>query len=175
VPRTPETLIAMLPNKPTHAPSGVQERRASPKRRKLKLFRKVSPFDRPSLIGRILAPTRTRFKDPRRAVHVHLQLRPIPVGLHHEHVPETPARMRDEVKAIDGSAGKSDEAIRGCLRSEIRWPSFLSAPTTSGINLAAWIMPFAVLATGSAGRGIYRFANGAIIKLPLPSLRARST
>jgi cytochrome c-type biogenesis protein CcmH len=54
--------------------------------------------------------------------------------------------MRAELKQMI-SEGKSDEAITDAF-VEKYGTIVLSAPTTSGFNLTAWVMPFAVLATG---------------------------
>jgi cytochrome c-type biogenesis protein CcmH len=54
--------------------------------------------------------------------------------------------LADLQKQID--AGKSDEAVMAYF-VEKYGETVLAAPSVSGFNLAAWLMPFAVLAIGA--------------------------
>ena len=54
--------------------------------------------------------------------------------------------MREELKQLI-AAGKTDPEIRGAY-VEKYGATILSAPTTTGFDLAAWIMPFVALAAG---------------------------
>jgi cytochrome c-type biogenesis protein CcmH len=58
----------------------------------------------------------------------------------------TSGPMRDELKAKIAS-GMTDKAIRASFVEKFG-AVVLSAPTTSGINITAWIMPFAMLGAG---------------------------
>jgi cytochrome c-type biogenesis protein CcmH len=55
--------------------------------------------------------------------------------------------MRTEIKAMIDE-GKTDEQITNAFVQKYgKW--VLSAPTTEGFNITAWIMPFAALAAGA--------------------------
>jgi len=54
--------------------------------------------------------------------------------------------MREELKQLM-AAGKTDKEIRAAY-VEKYGPTILSAPTTTGFDLTAWIMPFVALAAG---------------------------
>jgi len=54
--------------------------------------------------------------------------------------------LTDLEKQVD--AGKSDEAIMAYFVDKYG-ETVLAAPTATGFNLAAWIMPFAVLGIGA--------------------------
>ena len=59
-------------------------------------------------------------------------------------------KMRDELQAaIDKGGGNSDDLILQGFVQEYG-PTVIAAPTASGFNRVAWIMPFLVLALGIA-------------------------
>jgi cytochrome c-type biogenesis protein CcmH len=75
-------------------------------------------------------------------------------------------RMRGELQTMLTN-GMSDEAIMQAFVQKYG-NTILAAPTTSGFNLVAWVMPFLVLATATffAGIVIRRWRSG---KDPLPA------
>jgi cytochrome c-type biogenesis protein CcmH len=75
-------------------------------------------------------------------------------------------RMRGELQTMLDQ-GKDDSAILAAF-AEKYGNTILAAPTTSGFNLVAWIIPFAVLAAATffAGILIRRWRSG---KEPLPA------
>jgi cytochrome c-type biogenesis protein CcmH/NrfF len=54
--------------------------------------------------------------------------------------------MRDELTAALDKAGDNDAVLQTFVAKY--GPTVLAAPTTSGFNLVAWIVPFAVFVTG---------------------------
>jgi cytochrome c-type biogenesis protein CcmH/NrfF len=61
-------------------------------------------------------------------------------------------RMRNELTAALSRGESDDLALQTFVQKY--GPTVLAAPTTSGFNLVAWIMPYLVLAAGFAFAGI---------------------
>jgi cytochrome c-type biogenesis protein CcmH len=67
-------------------------------------------------------------------------------GCNHVNCPNSPGMMKEVSELLD--QGKSEAEIKAYFVNKYGL-TVLSAPPTSGFNLSAWIMPFAVLIVGA--------------------------